>query len=70
MKMEMETCQICFNDYLARYAKDHQCPDYFCCGACGEIADHEDGEMVMNNGFAEFIHDPKLCAAQDELEIK
>jgi hypothetical protein len=66
--MTRKTCQICFGDYLSKNERDHQCPDYFCCGACGEIADHTDGEMVINAGFPEFIHKPELCAAQDELE--
>ena len=68
--MTMEICQICFDNYLPENTKDHQCPDYFCCGACGESCEIEDGEMVLNAGFPEFIHKAELCAAQDELEAK
>jgi len=65
---EYETCQICFQDYAAENYRDHQCPDNYCCGACGEITEHEDGEVVMNQGFIEFIHKAELCSAQDEEE--
>lgn len=64
----METCQICFQDYLEENTKDHQCPDNFCCGACGEIVDHEEGQWITTEGFPEFVHKAELCSAQDETE--
>jgi hypothetical protein len=66
---EKAICQICFGEYIAIYEKDHQCPDNFCCGACGEIVDHEDGEIVDTNGYGfigEFVHQADLCSANDE----
>jgi len=66
----MEICQICFGEYIARYAKDHQCPDFYNCGACGEICDADDGTITNSNGegnFGEFTHNPELCAAADEI---
>jgi hypothetical protein len=43
----------------------------FCCGACGEIASHSEGEQITNNGFAEFVHRADKCeVALDEAEEK
>jgi hypothetical protein len=64
---EMEICQICFDEYLTENTKDHQCPDNWSCGACGEICEIEDGEVFLNLGFKEFVHKPELCPAQDEI---
>jgi hypothetical protein len=61
----MEICQICFGSYLKENTKDHQCPDFYNCGACGEICDAEDGTITNSNGeghFGEFTHKPELCA--------
>lgn len=39
----------------------------FCCGACGEIVSHSEGEQITNNGFAEFVHRADKCeVALDE----
>ena len=43
----------------------------FCCGACGEIVSHSEGEQITNNGFAEFVHRADKCeVALDELAEK
>jgi hypothetical protein len=63
----MEICQICFGSYISAYAKDHQCPDDWSCGACGEICEIEDGTVSMNSGLLEFTHKAELCSAQDEV---
>ena len=63
----METCQICFQDYLEENTKDHQCPDEWICEACGEICDIEDGTVEMVSFIPNFKHKAKLCGAQDEL---
>lgn len=68
MAEERAICGQCFGEYIARYEKDHQCPDVFCCGACGEIVDHEEGEVMNNGGFIEFVHKADLCSANDEIE--
>ena len=70
MNNEMETCKICFEDYRIENTKDHQCPDIWSCGACGEICDAEDGTISTNNGLIEFTHTAKLCGAQDEIAEK
>jgi hypothetical protein len=67
---QMEICQICFGSYLKENTKDHQCPDFYNCGACGEICDADDGTITDSNGegnFGEFTHNPELCAAADEI---
>ena len=67
---EMETCLICFGGYLLENAKDHQCPEFYNCGACGEICDTESGTITNSNGegnFGEFTHNAELCPAQDEI---
>lgn len=39
----------------------------FCCGACGEIVSHSEGEQITNNGFVEFVHRADKCeVALDE----
>ena len=66
----MEICQICFGSYLKENTKDHICPAFYNCGACGEICDAESGTITNSNGegnFGEFTHKPELCAAQDEI---
>lgn len=68
MSKERVICADCFEEYIADYAKDHQCPDVFCCGACGEIVDHEEGEYMENSGYPEFVHKADLCSANDEIE--
>jgi hypothetical protein len=55
-----ETCLICFQDYLIKYTKDHQCPDVFC-GACGEQYDPTTEQD--ENGF----HLSEICGANDEV---
>ena len=63
-------CQICFGSHLL-YEKDNQCPEFWSCGACGEICDKEDGTILNSNGdgfYGEFVHNPELCSAQDETE--
>ena len=43
----------------------------FCCGACGEIVSHSEGEQITNNGFVEFVHRADKCeVALDELAEK
>ena len=43
----------------------------FCCGACGEIVSHEEGEQITNDGFVEFVHRADKChVSLDELEEK
>jgi hypothetical protein len=66
----MEICQICFGSYLKENTKDHLCPEFYNCGACGEICDAESGTITNSNGegnFGEFTHKAELCAAQDEI---
>jgi len=58
-KEESETCLICFQDYLTKYTKDHQCPDVFC-GACGEQYDPTTEQD--ENGF----HLSEICGANEE----
>ena len=65
---EMATCLICFDDYLIENTKDHDCPEFWCCGACGESCEIEDGTVSLNLGFKEFTHKAELCAAQDEIK--
>jgi len=62
----MKTCLICFDEYLEENTKDHQCPDNWSCGACGQICEIEEGEVVLNSGNKEFVHKPELCDANDE----
>jgi len=62
-----ETCLICFEDYLEENTKDHQCTEFWSCGACGEFCEIEDGTISLNQGFKEFTHKPELCPAQDEI---
>jgi hypothetical protein len=64
--MASETCLICFEDYLVKNTKDHQCPENWSCGACGEICEIEDGTISLNQGLKEFTHKAELCPAQDE----
>ena len=60
MNNERETCAICFQDYLIKNTKDHQCPDVFC-GACGEQYDPTTEQD--ENGF----HLSEICGANDDL---
>ena len=64
----METCQICFEDYRIENTKDHQCPDVWSCGACGELCTIEEGTVAMNLNYIEFTHKAELCGAQDEIQ--
>ena len=64
---ERETCLSCFQDYIADYTRDHDCPDDWACGACGEICHTYDGTVTNSNGYLEFTHKAELCAAQDEI---
>jgi hypothetical protein len=64
----METCQICFEDYRIENTKDHQCPDVWSCGACGELCDISEGTVAINQGLIEFTHSAKICGAQYEIE--
>ena len=68
MNNEREICGICFGEYIADNAKEHQCPEEWSCGGCGEICEIEDGIVTDNNGFLEFTHKAELCPAQDEIE--
>jgi len=65
----METCQICFEDYLIENTKDHQCTEFFCCGACGENVLIEDGVVTLNNGIKEFTHSANECDIAIEEEL-
>jgi hypothetical protein len=60
MKDTRETCLICFQDYLIKNTKEHQCPDTFC-GACGEQYDPTTEQD--ENGF----HLSEICGANDEM---
>jgi hypothetical protein len=68
MKKEIAICADCCEEYIAEYVRDHECPDIFCCGACGEFVDHEDGEVITVKGFQEYVHQADLCPANDEIE--
>jgi hypothetical protein len=59
MQDTRETCAICFQNYLVKNTKDHQCPDTFC-GACGEQYDPTTEQD--ENGF----HLSEICGANDE----
>jgi len=63
----METCLICFDEYLTENTKDHQCPEEWLCGACGEACEIEDGTITETDGSKEFVHTAELCPAQDEI---
>jgi hypothetical protein len=65
----METCQICFEDYRIENTKEHQCPDVWGCGACGELCTIEEGTVAINQGLIEFTHSKEICGAQDEIEF-
>jgi hypothetical protein len=56
-----ETCAMCFQDYLLKNTKDHQCPETFC-GACGEQYDPTTEQD--ENGF----HLSEICGANDEIK--
>lgn len=66
----METCLICFEDYRIENTKDHQCPDIWSCGACGELCTIEEGTVAINQGLIEFTHSKEICGAQDEIEAQ
>lgn len=58
--MASETCLICFEDYLVKNTKDHQCKEQNLCGACGQYyEENQQGE----DGY----HAPELCDANDEI---
>jgi hypothetical protein len=59
--MKRETCAICFQDYLLKNTKDHQCPETFC-GACGE--QYDPATEQDENGF----HLSEICGANDEIK--
>jgi len=72
MNNEQAICNNCFGGYIAGNEKEHECPEVFCCGACGEIVDHTDGEIVDTNGagfIGEFVHRADLCSANDEIGL-
>jgi hypothetical protein len=64
---ETEICLICFQEFISDYTKDHDCPDWWSCGACGEFCNIEDGTITNNNNYIEFTHKAELCPAQDEI---
>ena len=67
---EKAICQICFGSHLL-YGKDYKCPEFWSCGACGEICETKDGTILNSNGngfYGEFVHNPELCPAQDEIK--
>lgn len=64
----MKVCLICFEHYLTKNEREHECPEYYSCGACGEECEAEEGTIALNNDYIEFTHKPELCSAQDELE--
>jgi hypothetical protein len=69
MNEEMAICNICFGGYIAKNERDHECPEFYYCGACGEICDAEQGTITDDNGegfYGEFTHNKDLCPAQDE----
>lgn len=69
MNEEMAICNICFGGYIAKNERDHECPEFYYCGACGEICDAEAGTITDDNGegfYGEFTHNKDLCPAQDE----
>ena len=48
--------------------KNNQEDNVFCCGACGLIVSHSEGESIINQGYKEFIHRADKCdVALDEL---
>lgn len=62
---EIETCTDCNQEYLS--TESHDCPNVFCCGDCGKIVGHDEGESIQNGGFTEFIHRADLCSANNEI---
>ena len=68
MDTRMEVCLICFEHYLTKNEREHQCPESYACGACGEACDSDEGIVELNQGYIEFTHKPELCPAQDEIE--
>jgi hypothetical protein len=64
----MSVCSICFEHYLTKNEREHECPEYYSCGACGEECEAEEGTIALNNDYIEFTHKAELCPAQDEIE--
>lgn len=68
MDTRMEVCLICFEHYLTINEREHECPEFYNCEACGEECEAEDGTIELNEGEIYFNHKPELCPAQDEIE--
>jgi hypothetical protein len=66
MSNEMEQCLICFNYYLSKYGKDHECE--FTCDLCGEVCDEGAGTLSFIGIEATFTHSPNECSEQAEAE--
>jgi hypothetical protein len=64
----MAVCSICFEHYLTKNERDHQCPEFYDCGACGEGCEAEEGTIELIEGEIVFTHKAELCPAQDEIE--
>ena len=64
----MAVCLICFNHYLAKNEREHECPECYNCEACGEECEAEEGTIELNEGEIYFNHKAELCPAQDEIE--
>jgi hypothetical protein len=64
----MKVCLICFEHYLTKNERDHQCPDFYNCEACGEGCEPDEGTVELIEGEIIFTHKAELCPAQDEIE--
>lgn len=63
----MTVCSICFEHYLTKNEREHECPEFYSCGACGEECEAEEGTIELVEGEIVFTHKAKLCPAQDEI---
>jgi hypothetical protein len=66
MSNKRETCLICFQSFISKYGKDHECE--FTCELCGELCDEEAGTLSYIGVEATFTHSANECSEQDELE--
>lgn len=64
----MTVCSICFEHYLTKNEREHECPEYYSCDACGEECEAEEGTIELIENEIVFTHNAELCPAQDEIE--